>query len=65
MSRLIRKPILLLRALALSAHIVASAFVYALAVTVWDTIKWVNGFTPWGFVWARFVASRLDTSKPA
>ena len=51
MSRLIRKPLLLLRAIALSIQIIATAFVYALTVTVWDTLKWINGFTPWGLLW--------------
>ena len=51
MSRLVRKPLLLLRAVALSVQIVATAFVYALAVTVWDTLKWINGYTPWGLLW--------------
>ena len=62
MSRLIRKPLLLLRAIALSIQIVATAFVYALTVTVWDSLKWINGFTPWGLLWR---LSHPSDGKPA
>lgn len=63
MSRLMRKPVLLLRAIAVTAYIVVSAFIYALAVTAWDYLKWLNGFTPWGFLWRAAVSSRSGRSS--
>lgn len=63
MARLIRKPWLLVRALTVTAYIVVTAFVYALAVTVWDYLKWLNRFTPWGLVWR--LASRGAPSGPS
>lgn len=58
MARLIRKPLLLLRAIAVTTHIVGSAFAYAIAVTVFDFVKWLNGFTPWGLLYAFVTRSR-------
>ncbi len=56
MRRLLRNPLLLARAAALVSQIVASAVVYAVAMTVVDWLAFINKFTPWGMFYAHFIA---------
>jgi len=58
MRRLLRNPLLLVRAALLVTHIVGSAVLYAIAMTIADWLSYLNRFTPWGFLYSRIVSAK-------